>query len=76
MPRVTKKKKKKTYLERPPLALIEVYNIETSGRQAGGGDGVCTTPLCDPAERSCITANHWSFNTALWSNLLPDVFQA
>lgn len=43
------KKKKKTFPERPPLGLIEVYNIETSGRQAGGGDGVCTTPLCDPA---------------------------
>lgn len=28
---------------------MEEYNTETSGRGPGGGEVVCTTPLCDPA---------------------------
>lgn len=75
MPPVKKKKNRKIFLERLPLVLIEVYNIETSGRRAGVG--VQLPRVIRLAERrSCITANHCSFNPGLWSNLLPYVFQA
>lgn len=59
-----KKKNRKIFLERPPLVLIEVYNIETRGRRAGVG--VQLPRVIRLAERrSCITANHCSFNPGL-----------